>query len=719
MFKPGEIARVNGSGEIVTILPETSCLSGSNIHKWPVMTSGGIFNETDLTPAHLTVLATANARDLSSEAFREYMHSANQVKVTGMPSVLLEKLKKILGKASLDYNGHWKDGSALRSSEDKSFNVLKKLFIGPRSMETEDAEDLICAIDATMPLDRWVGIDLTASLTMTLGACTYCGENQFNAETNGSVVRIVGKACEFSTGMPLTEFELNVPSGKLVIANDLRKIFPIAEDEGPNINTLIGCRKTALMYAGNGLASAFVGNSSPGVYKCGNDFKIANPPENEIWNGTQYTRIVPTPKFKGKAVAQICTDLWWYCICDEAEFKRRCKYFKQKTSNLNIQTINVKPGVYRFLHDEEAVKKTGPEEIIYTRFQWVGEPHPVKDFLAYYKEVNVNAHAYVVATVDRWPTLYGDTVPWSGMTPEQKLNSWQKVANDIFCVIGGGIDWHEKGFPQAKVDPDVLDTDPPEFRSQFNWYPFSKPYGGLFEPKTLSGSFARLAFRVLESIISFGNVVRDGEHSREVPYVRQRMMVSVNRYRELAALYPESADPKYRAWLDQEDRAESWVRNFPLGPVFTEKHRLNILRQRWIPEDAYAIAFDARKLEKGNFAWHPKNGGSWAGKKDAQRYAVMAWEDNEQPAEHNCFWNIHATNTSVPLYCVARVVKVGEVSHTGDTLVEITFDYGTPWMLSPKRKAVAEFKEKDAINVLTKKEYHALLPQAIEFFKKS
>ena len=86
-----------------------------------------------------------------------------------------------------------------------------------------------------------------------------------------------------------------------------------------------------------------------------------------------------------------------------------------------------------------------------------------------------------------------------------------------------------------------------------------------------------------------------------------------------------------------------------------------------------------------------------------------------QTPEHNCFWSCNATHTSVPLYVVARVVKLGEVSHMGDTMVEVAFDYGTPWMTSPKRKALVEKTERDGIRILTKKEYEALLPKATAY----
>jgi len=696
MFKPGEVARRKPEGQIVTILDLTI---GSN-HKWPVATSDGVFDETELSPAHPTVLATADGRDLSSEGLR-HMDAED----TGrLPYELLEKIEKALSKAPIDFNGHWKNGAVLRDD----FKVLKELLLGSRSMSKTDAEDLIRAVDAGTPMDRWVPVDASLGLT-GLRTCSYCGGEDFATETDGRVVRLTGEPCKFPNGLPLTEWELNVPSGKLVVANDLRVLFPLPEDEDFDINTTMGCRQTALAYAANGMSHAFVGNSCPGVFKCGDGiFKIANKPRDEEWDGKKFVKIKPAPKFEGEEVAGICTDLWWYSICDHAEFKRRCKRFKQKAADFSVEVVDIKPGVYRFRHDEDARGHDGPEERVYTRIEWVRDSDPVQDFLARYEEVEVNAHAYVQAQVARWPTLYGKTVD---------LQAWQRVADQVFCTIGGGVEWHEKGFPKAKVDSSVADVEAPSFRAQYQWYPFSKPYGGLFEPETLAPSFAKLAFRVLESVISFGTDVRDSEHSREVRYVRERMLLAVQRYRELAKEHPDLADPEYVTWLSQKGRAEAWVENFPLGPEFTDKHRKHASRQRWVPEDAYAVVFDARKLKEGHFAWHPKKGGCWAKKEDAQRYAILEHGNNGRPPEHNCFWSSHATNTSVPLYSVARIVKVGEVSHMGETLVEVAFDYGTPWMRDvAKRKALAEANEKAAIKVLSRGEYEALLPLAIAFF---
>lgn len=714
MFKPGEIAGVKAEPE------RRVTITGTGVGPC-IQTTGGIYEEASLFVAHPTVLRTASGTYDREEAYFEAITAKN--KAPGALSYeLRDKLEKAVKTLTLDWNGHWKDGTAIH--EDFRKIVLQDVLLNAQAMTKEDAAAFLKAVKAKKALNYWVPIAITTFRT-TLRMCSHCGGQDFGLETNGKFLRVMGPKCKYPKGLPKTTFELNVPSGKLVVANDLRDLFPV--DEEFDINTTFGCRRTALAYAAIGLAYACVGNSCPGVYKLTDGtFKIGNPPREEHWNGKAWVKIKPKPKFDGKKVASICTDLWWYSICDHAEFLRRCKRFKRKTKDFRVDVVKVPPGVYRFKHDEDARAHEGSTECVFARFERVRKADPVKDFLGTYEAVETNAHSWVQSQAQKWPTLFGkvkelpggreEAVPWAKMTYEERLFAWQRVADHTMCVIGGGVDWHEKGFPQEKVAVSAPDVDPPSFREQYHWYPFSNRYGGLFEPKLLAPSFAKLAFRILESVISFGMDVHDGEKSREVPYVRDRMLLAVKRYRQLMKQYPDQADPEYVSWLSEKGRAEAWVENFDLGPEYTEKHREHVKRQRWVPEDAYAIEFDARKLKEGSFAWHPKVMSCWARKEDAQRYAIRQWEDNQQPGERNCCWTGNA-GVSVPLYVVARVTKVGTVSHMGDTLVEIAFDYGTPWMRGPSRKAVSEEKEKAGIRVLSKEEYEALLPGAIKFYE--
>lgn len=700
MFKPGEVARVKNSDLTVTIVAGTP--EGSSL-TWPIQTDAGVYEESDLSPAHSSVLATIEAKDSPS------IVEPQTDEIKGLLSFdLRSAVQKVVQGMKLDLQGHWKNGALVE-------NMLAadaKILIHPTSLSTADAKAIIQANGDKVPLERWVLIDTyMPSLPRT---CSFCGLEDFYLETNGIEVRLAPDSCPFEAGLPPTEWELNVPSGKLVVANDLRQIFPLPEVEYFNFNTAYGCKQTALAYAQHGMSHAFVGNTCPAVYQLEKgSYKIANAPSTDMWDGKKYVDIDPPPPFDGKRVAGICTDLWWYSICDQAEFKRRCKRFGVKQAEFNVKVIHVKPGVYRFRHND-FVDQGGPGEVVYTQFEWVREPDPVKNYLESYEQVEVNPHAYVQAMTWRWPTLYGTgkKIAWENLKPEDKSRAWRLVTNSVLCLIGGGIKWHERGFPCAKVDASIHDVEPPSFRSQHSWYMFSRPYGGLFTPK-LSSSFAKLAFRVLESIISFGMNVQSNLRSREVQEVRDRMLVAVQRYRELSLEHPLEADPEYVNWLGQEGRAEAWVANFPLGPELTEKHRRHKASQRWVPEGTYAIAFDARQSTTGYFAQHPSKGGCWANKENAQRYVILGGE----PYKNGCSWSMHATRTSIPIYSVARVVGLGEVSHMGETIIEVAYDYGTPWMKGEVRKGIPE--KASGIKLLTKEEYDLLLPKAVSFFEKS
>lgn len=711
MFKAGELAQIRSTGKIVKVIADVSIEPKK---EWKILTSEGEFSESDLHPAHPTVLATIAA---SSTPWKRAGSDSLKKLLSGKVSFgLITKLEKLFKKYKPNLLGHWKGGKLFDYERYSS-----RIFFGARELSQKDIKNILSAAKKKVPLGRWISFDSDFGV-ITSQKCPCCGAGDFGVETNGIEIRIKGEKCPFEDGIPLTEWELNVPSGKLVVANDLRSIFPLPDEESFDIDGAFGCRQTSLEYAANGLSHAFVGNTCPGVFKLEKDsYKIANTPAEEFWNGKEYIEIKPRIPFEGEEVAQICTDLWWYSICDKEEFDRRCKRFKIDEKDLSAKVIAVKPGVYKFLHNEEARMENEDEadhfrkECIYTKFEWVRDPDPVKDYISAYNEADVHPHGYVQAMAKRWPTLYGKgkKAPWEDFSEEEKMRSWLGTANQLFCTIGGGVEWHEKGFPRAATAPKLRDIDPPHFRFQAGWYPFSKPYGGMFR-EDLSPSFAKFLFRVMESIVSFGMQVHDGSHSREVRETRKRMFEAVRRFRELIKKYPEQADPDYVRWLSQKGRAEEWVEKFPLGPDFTEKHIEGAKAQRWVPEDAYAIEFDSRLLKSGHFV----HGNSWAHKENASAYAIPQWEDNGQEEGFNCFWSTNA-KSKIPLWSVARVIKVGEVSHMGETLVELSFDYGNPWMQSTDRKAVREQQEKSAIRVLTKEEYEKLLPKAISFFENS
>ena len=222
--------------------------------------------------------------------------------------------------------------------------------------------DILKAVKSRKPTKSFIGLAKSS-----LGICYVCGE-KIEFETNGLVIR-AKKSCEYPNGIPLV-FELNIPSGVMIVANDLRPDFDFEGDF--NINTAMGRVKTTKAMEAIGCAHAYVGNSCPSVYKTGKDkFVIASSGYDEE-NDKEI-------KIKGKCVANICTDLWWYSIVDSDEFKKRgCegKYTADK--------VNVKPGVYRFTHfygTGQKFEKENKKPTIYSEIERIRPPEPAK----YYK----------------------------------------------------------------------------------------------------------------------------------------------------------------------------------------------------------------------------------------------------------------------------------------------------------------------------------------------
>lgn len=159
---------------------------------------------------------------------------------------------------------------------------------------------------------------------------------------DGSTLRFQGpneEPCPHPDGLPEYSFEIEVPSGRLVVANDLRSHFKEAEDEDVlDMETHIGSKLITLAYAKFGMAYAFVGNSCPGVYQIGQDrytIAVSSSEEGKFINP------------EGERVARICTDLWWYSLADEDLLKKRGYKPKKKNGD---PVLTVTPGRYRFTH---------------------------------------------------------------------------------------------------------------------------------------------------------------------------------------------------------------------------------------------------------------------------------------------------------------------------------------------------------------------------------
>lgn len=325
-------------------------------------------------------------------------------------------------------------------------------------------------------------------------SCNLCDQDISFSTADGFHYQAT-EACPLSKGLELV-FELNVLSGKMVVSDRLRG-FRVLGDY--NVNTLMGRIKQTRGMEKIGCAHAFVGDSYPSVYKAGLDrYVIGNP---------GYSKRV-----LGEKLFEVSTELWWYSIADYDEYFRR-----NVMIDPDVETIEVKPGVYRFTHhvysldfqdDLESEKPT-----IYADIEWVRPPDEIKDFRTEYLGLNFTASQIIHRSMDEYPDLHHGP------------DAVQGVADDIFCVIGGGGTWHENGF--ILYDPDTPANEPeveiPVFDKRYQWYPLCDEYSALSLAAkgkiNLNPSFAALAKNILRCMLEYG--VEPFSKGDEVPSQQQ------------------------------------------------------------------------------------------------------------------------------------------------------------------------------------------------------
>lgn len=155
---------------------------------------------------------------------------------------------------------------------------------------------------------------LYMSLPMSFyDGCSYCGHQPkdmyFDAVTNRIKMTV---PCSTPQGITTT-ITLNVPSGKIVIDDDLRDWYDITEEQDRSFasyNTARGQAQVVEAMAELGCAYGPVGNSCPGLYKTGEGtYVIANPGYDENYDEVD-------PDKLGTHLAGVVTDLWAYSIAD-------------------------------------------------------------------------------------------------------------------------------------------------------------------------------------------------------------------------------------------------------------------------------------------------------------------------------------------------------------------------------------------------------------------
>ena len=185
-----------------------------------------------------------------------------------------------------------------------------------------------------------------------------------------------GKNYEALTACPVArdatyKVQLNVPSGKIVIADDLRRTFG-RPNGNASLNSIVGRQKHAAEFAEMGVAYGCVLNTSPSVFLAPDE---NTPGQQKIvvasldYDYETGEEIVPGGWNK---IGEVITDLWAYSIADhdhylqkEDENSRSENPPKGRVVKVDIAEVPV--GVWEFTHyaDQPDFDDESPGAIIY------------------------------------------------------------------------------------------------------------------------------------------------------------------------------------------------------------------------------------------------------------------------------------------------------------------------------------------------------------------
>lgn len=352
--------------------------------------------------------------------------------------------------------------------------------------------------------------------------CEWDGAYTFDGETFSAT-----EECSHPNGVDNVAIELNIPSGKMVFANNLRQWFKVHGDFDINKNS--GKLDTTLAYEKVGMAYGFVGNTCPGVYRLSESkLTISSyglPDKEDDSEDIDDSELIQPP---GEDVGGICTDLWWYCIVDLEDFKHRFfdlggteKQFQDELKHCDV--VDVKPGVYQVIHNFIDDYNTVGAPTHYAEIKWLRDPEHRSLYEAY-KNLNYTIGQCYLATVAKYPTLYGfdkNELPVSlSMTERvERLMSFSKDKLESSVAIFYSYifhneredDWHLNGWVCS--NPIAIDTPDfvlPELTQAYAWYPASAKYSNLYaigrdnNPLPLNESFLAAAHQVIHSMLKFG-----------------------------------------------------------------------------------------------------------------------------------------------------------------------------------------------------------------------
>jgi len=199
--------------------------------------------------------------------------------------------------------------------------------------------------DPSSPMPEWIPLNKPNCNQY----CINCGKNS-QLETNGHEVRLVGP-CEYPEGYPPWSVEVEFPTGKIYVWDDLRPWFPEAEAKleklesdkdvlwDYSVNRTVGNHNSMLVYAEENYLTGPCGNSCPGIYQKDDnpdELLVATPAyEDEDGNDLGDSGIPGYTRIGG-----VCTNLWRYSFADAHYMENSVSVDLEELEKLDVIHVN-------------------------------------------------------------------------------------------------------------------------------------------------------------------------------------------------------------------------------------------------------------------------------------------------------------------------------------------------------------------------------------------
>lgn len=507
---------------------------------------------------------------------------------------------------ALNWNGHWRKGkqwkSVVKRGKQYKRNATKQLlrnlgFIDNGTCTPSEQDALIVieaiqnktAIPCTTGNGGWISI---CSTNNDYG-CPHCEHGQdLTLETNGLVVR-ARERCPTPDGLVST-VTLNIPSGKLIVADDIRMLCPIPQEH--DVNRQWGQHEMFLDYGNNGQIHGQCGNTSPDVFKCPDGTFVIGC-ERTDYEDAEENELAFKGKVKaeplGVVVASVSTDLWAYSLMDFDEAERRAKAFglNFKTILKDCDTFELEPGTYEFKH---FYPDRDDDQVVYGTFKRIGPATEPFDWIAMWKNFQVTAGQAVQILAAKWPTLYGKEsrmahpLPGMGWATEPEVTAeeqWAKtcarVLHSTFNSCIPNRDWNPNGFKNDFMPNDLIgieDKPIPHFLFRYPWDFAFSAFPTIVTGKhrsndgvqPLNKSHAQAAAHIFESAIKYGiqTYMHGGTNTYDVAAKRKDMHLAAALWPGFITRYPAVVESmsEFAAWMLDTDQVKKWIDDFDLGP---------------------------------------------------------------------------------------------------------------------------------------------------------